>query len=115
MYNMLLICVCLCILSMVLPTQAYRVKSVANLLDEETFLPHVKRALSSQDHRTVFVRFFLHGEGDRTHTNWEHIANSPHKIHGASFADVDCSESIELKEAHQAGSEGWPMIKYFNW
>ena len=57
----------------------------------------------------------LHGEGDRTHTTWEHVANSPHKIHGAYFADVDCSESVELKEAHRAGEQGWPMIKYFNW
>ena len=46
---------------------------MASLLDEETFLPHIQRALSSQDHRTMFVRFFLHGEGDRTHTTWEHV------------------------------------------
>ena len=102
-------------LLLTLTANAYRVHHVATLLDEETFLPHIKRTLSTQSHQTIFIRFFLHGEGDRTHTTWEHVANSPHKIHGAYFADVDCSESIELKEAHRAGSEGWPMIKYFNW
>ena len=95
--------------------RAYHVTHEATLLDESNFLPHIKRALDSQNHRTVFVRFFLAGQGDRTHRAWEHIANQKHKIHGASFADVDCAESIELKEAHRAGSEGWPMIKYFNW
>ena len=95
--------------------RAYHVTHVATLLDESNFLPHIKRAVDSQNHRTVFVRFFLAGQGDRTHRAWEHIANQKHKIHGASFADVDCAESIELKEAHRAGSEGWPMIKYFNW
>ena len=94
---------------------AYHVTHVATLLDEASFLPFIKRAIDSQNHRTVFVRFFLAGQGDRTHRSWEHIANQKHKIHGASFADVDCAESIELKEAHRAGSEGWPMIKYFNW
>ena len=54
--------------------QAYRVHQVASLLDEETFLPHIKRVLKSQDHRTIFVRFFLHGEGDRTHATWEHVS-----------------------------------------
>ena len=82
---------------------AYHVTHVATLLDESTFLPFIKRAIDSQNHRTVFVRFFLAGQGDRTHRAWEHIANQKHKIHGASFADVDCAMSIELKEAHRAG------------
>ena len=95
--------------------QAYHVSSVATLLDEDNFLPHIQRVIDSQNHRTVFVRFFLHGEGDQTHSSWEHVARSPHRVHGATFADVDCSESVELRESHRAGSEGWPMIKYFNW
>ena len=95
--------------------QAYHVAEVATVLDETNFLDHIQRAIDSQNHRTVFVRFFLAGQGDRTHRAWEHIATHKHKIHGASFADVNCAESIELKEAHRAGLEGWPMIKYFNW
>ena len=85
--------------------RAYHVTHVATLLDESNFLPHIKRAVDSQNHRTVFVRFFLAGQGDRTHRAWEHIANQKHKIHGASFADVVRITSFvsDLDAERQAG------------
>ena len=44
-------------LTLIAVCQSYKVHQVATLLDEETFLPHIKRTLASQDHRTMFVRF----------------------------------------------------------
>jgi len=44
-------------LTLIAICQSYKVHQVATLLDEETFLPHIKRTLASQDHRTMFVRF----------------------------------------------------------
>jgi hypothetical protein len=30
------------------------------------------------------------------------------------FAEVNCRESRELMQKHQAGQGGWPTLKYFN-
>jgi hypothetical protein len=35
------------------PCTSYRVHHVANLLDEETFYPHIKRTIDSQAHNTI--------------------------------------------------------------
>ena len=31
-----------------------------------------------------------------------------------AFAEVNCRESRELMQKHQAGQGGWPTLKYFN-
>ena len=109
------VCTLLILLLMALPAASgYHVRPVARLLTESNFDRVMMKAIKSKNHRTLFVRFFLHGEGDETHTSWEHVVRTPHQIHGATFGDVNCAESHELMRRFKAGSEGWPMIRYFN-
>jgi hypothetical protein len=53
MYASINVASVLFLFTIVNPCTSYRVHHVANLLDEETFYPHIKRTIDSQAHNTI--------------------------------------------------------------